>query len=269
MENTEHDLPLDSNDDENPIADSKSQKDSRYNEGSRYNEDSRPYDDSRHFDDSEHNNEFSEDLDFSRGNYDDHKDDNYEDRNRSYTQTHISQLPIEGNQFFMSVSGQILSGEFKDIDGLAVKYVFVSKGEWLKTKGNETGISQHSFKSSNISKRVIWNFPFEIRYKSNTMKDWPQLVIYCSGKDFAGREVMYGYGSIHIPTVPGRHTKTIKMFQPFSSSLLTRVSGWIRGKNSEYRDAPAMIAKAEGRALTRVKGSGSIKVSFQVTQKDF
>ena len=46
------------------------------------------------------------------------------------------------------------------------------------------------------------------------------------------------------------------------------VMGWITGKNAEYRDAPGVIAKAEGRELTRVRPNGSVKISFQVTGKN-
>ncbi|CAI2379079.1 unnamed protein product [Moneuplotes crassus] len=174
----------------------------------------------------------------------------------------------EKNFFYMGVSGQILSGEFKDYDGLAIKYCFVSKGGWIMDKGTVVGISQHSFKSSGISKRIIWNFPFEIRYRSKTIKDWPQMVLYCSGKDFAGREVIHAYGNTHIPTATGRHTKVIKMFQPISSNILSKIMGFFKGKNPEYKDAPLVIAGAEGRELTRVKPNGLLRVSFQITIKE-
>ena len=96
----------------------------------------------------------------------------------NFSHSSHSTVEEEGEYFHMGVSGQIQSGEFKDYDGLAIKYCFVSKGKWIKDKGTEIGISQHSFKSSGISKRVIWNFPFEIRYRSTTIKDWPQMVFY-------------------------------------------------------------------------------------------
>jgi B9 domain-containing protein 1 len=94
------------------------------------------------------------------------------------------------------------------------------------------------------------------------------MVIYCTGKDFVGRAVIYAYGCIHVPTQPGKHTRYIRMFRPVPSSLLTQALGWLTGKNAEYLDAPTLIAKGEGREVTRVQSGGLVKVSFQVTQRN-
>ena len=49
--------------------------------------------------------------------------------------------------FYVGISGHIESGEFKDLDGLAIKFDFIAGDHWRLSKGNETGISQHSFKN--------------------------------------------------------------------------------------------------------------------------
>ena len=66
----------------------------------------------------------------------------------------------------IGISGHIQAGEFKDIDGLAIKYDFVVGDGWIREKGIDTGISQHSFKAKSIQKRIVWNFPFEVTFKS-------------------------------------------------------------------------------------------------------
>lgn len=83
-----------------------------------------------------------------------------------------------------------------------------------------------------------------------------------------GREVIEAYGTIHVPTQPGRHTWYLWTFSPISSSTLTKVLGWAFGKNAEYKDAPNLIAKGQGREVTRVKSGGLIKVIFQVTTRN-
>ena len=126
-----------------------------------------------------------------------------------------------------------------------------------------------------------------LRLSQNKLLGWPQIIIYASGKDFAGREVIVAYGNTHIPTCPGRHLKTVKMYKPISSSILTRIYGWIAGKSSECkfkyfyfildliiilcyidRDAPKAMAKADGRSITRVIPNGSLKIAFQITNKN-
>ena len=93
--------------------------------------------------------------------------------------------------------------------------------------------------------------------------------MYCTGKDIFGRDVVEAYGAIHVPTQPGKHTRYARMFKPISSSLLTKFFGWLAGKNAEYVDAPRLIAKAEGREVTRVQSGGLVKVTFQVTLRRF
>lgn len=101
-----------------------------------------------------------------------------------------------------------------------------------------------------MNKRIVWNFPFELTYSSLNVSGWPQLVVYLSGKDMFGREVVEAYGTIHVPTQPGRHTRYLRTFSPISSSILTKFLGWATGKNAEYKDAPNLIAKGEGREVT-------------------
>ncbi|CAI2379743.1 unnamed protein product [Moneuplotes crassus] len=170
--------------------------------------------------------------------------------------------------FYLGVSGQIDSGEFNNRDGIAIKYDIVKGNRWKLVKGEETGISQHGFRNQGASKRIVWNFPFEVIYSSTNVKEWPQIVLYGSGKDFRGREVIEFYGSVHVPTAPGRHTRYVRLFQPVTSSIFGKFLGWIKGNPASYKDAPNLIAKGEGREVTRVQSGGLIKITFQITQRN-
>ena len=41
-------------------------------------------------------------------------------------------------------------------------------------------------------------------HRSTNVFGWPQLVLSVYGLTFFGRDVARGYGSIHLPTTPGR-----------------------------------------------------------------
>lgn len=47
---------------------------------------------------------------------------------------------------------------------------------------------------------------------------WPQIVVYCTSKDFSGEEVVRAYGSIHVPCQPGISKKIVRMFQPIETN---------------------------------------------------
>lgn len=136
-------------------------------------------------------------------------------------------------------------------------------------KGNSSGISQHAFKSSGMNKRMVWNFPFELTYSSTNVCGWPKVVLYCSGTDFLGREELKAYGVQHVPCQPGKHTRYLKCFKPVCSSALQKVLGFFSGLSAEYQDAPKTLDTNEGREMTRVTSGGLIKITYQITQREF
>jgi hypothetical protein len=46
------------------------------------------------------------------------------------------------------------------------------------------------------------------------------------------------------------------------------VFGWLKGKNPEYISPTELLAKNEGREVTRVLSGGVVKVTFHVTMKN-
>ncbi len=51
---------------------------------------------------------------------------------------------------------------------------------------------------------LVWNFPIDVTYKSTNAYGWPQLVVSVYGLDYLGRDVIKGYGCMHLPTCAGR-----------------------------------------------------------------
>ncbi len=43
--------------------------------------------------------------------------------------------------FYLAISGHIESGEFRDLDGVSIKFDFVAGKHWKLAKGIDTGIS--------------------------------------------------------------------------------------------------------------------------------
>lgn len=77
-----------------------------------------------------------------------------------------------------------------------------------------------------------------------------------------------GHGVTHVPTTPGTHVRYVHLFNPISSSLLSEIFGWLKGKPAEYINPKELISKNEGREVTRVQSVGTIKIQFHVTVKD-
>ncbi|NXJ06170.1 B9D1 protein, partial [Odontophorus gujanensis] len=91
----------------------------------------------------------------------------------------------------------------------------------------------------------------------------PQIVVSVYGPDFFGNDVVRGYGAVHVPFTPGRHKRTIAMFVPESTSKLQKFTSWFTGRRPEFTD-PKVVARGEGREVTRVRSQGFVTISFDV-----
>ncbi|XP_064317497.1 B9 domain-containing protein 1 [Phalacrocorax carbo] len=169
--------------------------------------------------------------------------------------------------FLLAVSGQIESGQFPGFDDLYCKFCFVYGQDWVPTAGLEEGISQITSKSDVAPTMLVWNFPINITFKSTNPSGWPQIVVSVYGPDFFGNDVVRGYGAVHVPFTPGRHTRTIPMFVPESTSRLQKFTSWFTGRRPEFTD-PRVVAQGEGREVTRVRSQGFVTISFNVVTKD-
>ena len=114
----------------------------------------------------------------------------------------------------------------------------------------------------------MWNFPFELTYRSYNVSGWPQIILRFTSRDFLGRDVICGYGVTNVPTQPGTHTRYVHVFTPISSSYLSDFLGMLMGKPAEYHSHVELLYKNEGREVTRVQSAGTVKVQFNVTMKN-
>ncbi|XP_010140142.1 PREDICTED: B9 domain-containing protein 1, partial [Buceros rhinoceros silvestris] len=156
---------------------------------------------------------------------------------------------------------------FPGFDHLYCKYCFVYGQDWVPTAGLEEGISQITSTSDVAPTTLVWNLPIDITFKSTNPFGWPQIVVSIYGPDFFGNDVVRGYGAVHVPLTPGRHTRTIAMFVPESTSTLQKFTSWFTGRRPEFTD-PRVVARGEGRELTRVRSQGFVTISFNVVTKD-
>jgi len=171
--------------------------------------------------------------------------------------------------FVVAVTGQIESCEMLGHDNLFCRYTIQYGTDWQMLEGQREGISQISRKASGQNKRVVWNFPIDVSFKSTNAFGWPQLVVTVAGMDSFGREVIRGYGCVHLPLSPGRYTKYIRLFRPMSSTPLNSFLSSLPmfGTPPEFVNSQ-FVADAEGREAVRVTSDGIVKAQFNIITKD-
>jgi B9 domain-containing protein 1 len=84
-----------------------------------------------------------------------------------------------------------------------VKYSIVHGPDWSIVSGIEEGVSQLSKSNLESNSAVVWNFPVDVGFRSNNAFGWPQIVLSVYGMDTFGRDVIRGYGCVHLPMQPG------------------------------------------------------------------
>lgn len=51
---------------------------------------------------------------------------------------------------------------------------------------------------------LVWNFPLDLTYSSTNVFGWPQIILTVFSVSANGKELILGYGCVHLPTAPGR-----------------------------------------------------------------
>ena len=148
---------------------------------------------------------------------------------------HLSQ---PSSSFHVMITGQIESACYPShYDNLYCRYALSYGPDWNIIHGIDSGISQISRKSDMLSgpdaEGIIWNFPIDIALMATNVFGWPRLSISVYGLDALGRDVVRGYGSVMVPTFPGRHIKYIDTYVPISKNFCQRFLNWVFGTPSK------------------------------------
>lgn len=170
--------------------------------------------------------------------------------------------------FTVMATGQLEGAEIPGVSNAYAKFMWVSGEDWKLVDGVGEGVTQVTRKTSGVDERLVWNFPLDITYKATNAFGWPQVVLSVYGIDAFGRDVVRGYGSVHLPMQPGNHQVKVRLYRPISSSLLQQFFGWLAGLPAEYADPAFPASGGPGRDLTRVKGAGFATLNVHVVQRD-
>ena len=88
---------------------------------------------------------------------------------------------------------------------------------------------------------MVWNFPIDVSFSATNAHGWPRMVLSVYGLDILGRDVVQGYGQLHIPTTPGVYTRYVRMFKPVSLSWAQQLTSWIFGNQAEFYDSKFVV----------------------------
>ncbi|KAI1309071.1 B9 domain-containing protein 1 [Halotydeus destructor] len=173
--------------------------------------------------------------------------------------------------FSVSAVGQLISCDLPHHERAYCKFSFNHGPDWSIISGLDQGVTQVSKQSQvdgQFNRLIVWNFPIDVTFRSSNVHGWPQIVLSTFSYDMFGNDIPSGYGSTHIPPVPGRHEVRIPLFVPKSSSLVNQINAFFSGRRPEFVD-PNIVAQAEGRELINVQSQGMATIQLNIALKDF
>lgn len=118
-------------------------------------------------------------------------------------------------------------------------------------QGVGKGESQIAQLSSSAGAEVVWNMPFDVTWTSTNVFGWPRMVLEVKQLDMLGREVVVGYGSLLVPTLPGRYVRYVRTFSPVSGSVVQGFLAWLTANRPEFV-RPDFVAENKGREGERL-----------------
>mmetsp|Transcript_6035 Transcript_6035/g.10898 ORF Transcript_6035/g.10898 Transcript_6035/m.10898 type:complete len:199 (-) Transcript_6035:207-803(-) len=169
--------------------------------------------------------------------------------------------------FTVMVTGEIDHAKIPDCDNAYCKYQVVHGEDWKFIDGLEDGLTQVTRRSTGADDSLVWNFPIDLTYNSTNVFGWPQIILTVFSVSSTGKEIIIGYGCMHLPTCPGRYSQKLRLFRPKSSSLMQSFFHFMAGTTAEFSD-PKFPSYGEGREVTRVVSCGYSVLNLNVLTKD-
>ncbi|KAI9203705.1 B9 domain-containing protein 2-like protein [Polychytrium aggregatum] len=116
----------------------------------------------------------------------------------------------------LHVVGEILGASGFPSPKLSCKWSLIAGEGWKVIEGVTSGQTHVDLPTDD--RYTIWSHPIDIHYGTKTLVGWPKLQLQVYHQDEYGRNELYGYGFIHLPTTPGTHELECPTWRPLGST---------------------------------------------------
>jgi len=156
------------------------------------------------------------------------------------------------------IIGQIESGLEFPKSNLFCKWGIHAGGAWRLIAGVKEG---QTHVDNPIHEEVAsWSHPIDVHFATKGIQGWPRLHLQVWNQDIHGRNQLFGYGFVHIPTSPGSHLvecmtwKPVGNFQEEMQSYFVGGCPQLRKSDLVYSgvDRYKLFTKAMGKVIIRL-----------------
>lgn len=165
----------------------------------------------------------------------------------------------------MHVIGQ-LSGasEFPD-HRLFCKWGVHAGGAWKLLAGNKEGQTQVD--NPQNEEFAAWCHPVDLHYATKGLQGWPRLHVQVWHQDGFGRNELFAYGFVHIPSSPGLHSIECTTWKP-NGTLKEELTQYFVGGCLQLK-SPDMIYSGADRYKLHTVAMGKVHVQLNIILRNF
>ncbi|XP_056395043.1 B9 domain-containing protein 2 isoform X2 [Hyla sarda] len=113
------------------------------------------------------------------------------------------------------IIGQIVGASSFPQHSLFCKWGVHTGGAWKLLSGTVEGQTQVD--NPQNEDMAFWSHPIDIHFATKGLQGWPKLHLQVWHQDSFGRNELYGYSFLHIPSTPGTHTLLSPTWRPLGT----------------------------------------------------
>ncbi|KAJ3415805.1 B9 domain-containing protein 2 [Chytridiales sp. JEL 0842] len=114
---------------------------------------------------------------------------------------------------------------------------------------------------------TVWSHPVDVHYTTKSIAGWPKLVLQVYHQDMFGRNELYGYGFMHIPTTPGNHVVECVTWRP-SGTMMDQIWAYFLGATPQLKSLD-LVHNPTDRFRLQTMAMGKVHVELNIVVRNF
>lgn len=163
------------------------------------------------------------------------------------------------------VVGTILGASGFPSTALCCRWSVVAGDDWKLLEGDCEGQTQLDCPLDGSF--TVWSHPIDLHYSTKSLVGWPKLQFQVYHQDSFGRNELYGYSFVHIPTSPGTHVLEAVSWRPVGS-LTDQLWSFFVGASPALRNSEIITSPADRYRINTVS-MGKISLELSVITRNF
>ncbi|XP_063726579.1 B9 domain-containing protein 2-like [Symsagittifera roscoffensis] len=165
----------------------------------------------------------------------------------------------------LHIIGEIVGGDGFPENSLFCKWSVHAGGAWKLLAGNREGQTQAD--SPMDEEFACWNHPLDLHFVTKGIQGWPKINVQVYHQDEYGRNELYGYGFVHVPTSPGVHDVECVTWRPVGS-FTDQLAEYFLGGASQLRKTDVVYTGAD-RYNLQTAAMGKVHFNLGIVLRNF